>query len=70
MAKTRKVLDIQNGVRIVCIKNLETNRNPYAIKQMWYDGGWHSKTIVKYQDFCSVVSWLNDIRLNVKEWSA
>ena len=57
MAKTMKVLDIQNGaINFCCIKQFDATINPYRLyHREWRDGTWHRKLIVRYQDFQSVI---------------
>lgn len=56
MAKTMQVLNIcDRGKQFVCVKHLDTNRNPYKLYRKWYDMGWHQRKVVEYQDFESVL---------------
>lgn len=60
--KTQKILEIRsNGLHVECIRDNSTTYNPYRVIYVWYDHGWHRKTLVKYQDFESVIYYLSDI---------
>ena len=66
MAKTMKVLDIHNGpISFCCIKHLNTDLNPYWLySREWRGGSWHRRLIVKYQDFQSVIYFLNNCSIH------
>lgn len=67
MAKTRKVMEINDGgVHLVCIKRMG-EVNPFYLYRVWWDGGEHRKLITKYADLTSVMWHLNQIV--PKEWS-
>lgn len=55
MAKTRKVLEINDGgAHLVCIKyNGEVN--PFRLYRVWWDYGWHRKEITRYGDLTSIM---------------
>lgn len=56
MAKTMQVMNIcDSGRHYVCVKHLDTTRNPYKLYRKWYDMGWHQKKVVEYQDFESIL---------------
>lgn len=56
MAKTVKVIDIHEGERIICIKNLEDKCNPYRIYVM--PDRYHRRLLIKYADFMSVIYFI------------
>ena len=62
----RKVMGIlfEDGTRIRCIKDDSATANPYRIIEEWYDRGWHSKTIGKYEDFKSVIWHIHEMAMS------
>ena len=57
---TRKIMSLATGgVRIECIKE-EGKVNPYVVRLVWWDDGWHRKKMNAYADFTSVLYYLLD----------
>lgn len=54
----RKIMKLNEGKYHVEVFNTVGQANPYIIKKVWYDRGYHSKTLAKYQDFESVIAHL------------
>lgn len=67
MAKTRKILEINDGgVHLMCIKHCgETN--PFRLYRVWWDRGEHRKEITRYGDLVSATYHIYDIAAH--EWS-
>lgn len=58
-AKIVKCMDMcVEGKRFVCKHHIGAKRNPYKLYEKWYDGGWHQKKIIEYQNFISVLDFL------------
>lgn len=55
----RKVLKMNDsGHQYEVIHNDEEKCNPYSVVKVWYDFGWHRKTIIKYADLKNVMCFL------------
>lgn len=59
---TKKVMDImlESGMHLVCIKD-DSIEKKYRLKLTWYNMGWHSRQIAKYEDFKSVIMHVYNI---------
>lgn len=67
MAKTRKIMEINDGgVHLVCIKYIG-QRNPFRLYRVWWDYGWHRKEITRYADLKSIACHIHEIIF--QEWS-
>lgn len=62
MAKTRKVMDIcDNGCHLEVIRIYDRKEpNPYRIRRVWKDYGWHRAQIASYGDWMSVLYFLTE----------
>lgn len=60
MAKTRKVMEINDGgIHLVVIKRMG-DMNPFRIYHVWWNSGWHRKELERYGDMKSVTWFIND----------
>lgn len=58
--KQQKLLSVvHGGTRFECFQT-ENKNNPYTVKLVWYDRGWHRRIIAKYANFSSVLAFLLD----------
>lgn len=56
--KTGKVGSVRIAGQRYDIYINEADTNPYSIRRVWWAGGWHYKTLVKYADMRSCLYWL------------
>lgn len=64
-SKTMKVLDVcVERVHFVCIMDKQTNRNPYKVYNVWYNGGYHRRKLAEYGNFVSVIEFLRQYAHN------
>lgn len=63
--KTRKIMELNDlGHHIEVIKE-DGQTNPYRIIRVWYDMGWHRKTLEKYCCLDSVLYYIHEYFKNV-----